>query len=370
MIRKRGKSYEVSVYNPAVGKKVYVGSFSKRGSANEPGTARHAEVEAERDFHARKHAYAGTVRLWAQRWLEEHPRPEATTNSHNEANLRIFLAEFGERRLDQITKAEAKRVAETRPHVAKTASAMFNDAVRYLEGYRYGNPFEKLVQESRGRRDITPLAEEEVRRLGDLAVEVHGYLFGSTFRAAILFAAWTGVRPGEMAALRWSDLDFSTGEVLVERQRRSDGLARPKTKQSRTIVMPEEAAKAVESQVVRDDEWLFVTPQGKPFIKGSWGYYWRPVRDVFTSGLSASHWLPRRIAQDPRDKLDFYELRHYCGSILADAGATARDIAEQLGNSERVCAQVYIHPYRDRVRSRNRAAFDRIAERSSREAVS
>lgn len=357
MIRKRGKKFEVWVYNPAVGRKEYIGVYPKRGPATDPGTARHAEIAAEQDFHGNR-VHAGTIAAWAKRWQAEHPRPEITTNQHNAANLKPFLAEFGDRRLDRITKAEAKRIAEQRPHVARTVSAMYNDAIRYLEGYHAANPFARLVTEGKGRQDIDPLAESEIRRLGQLAVEVHGVLFGAAFEAMILFAAWTGCRPGELAGMRWTDLDYDAGTVRVERQRRRDGLALPKTKRPREIVMPAPAAAAVQAMPVRDMEWLFTTPTGRPFCKGSWGYYWRPVRDAFEREQNPAHWLPRRLELDPGDHLDMYELRHFCGSLLADRGCSARDIAEQLGNSERVCEQIYVHPYRDRVRARLRAAFD------------
>jgi integrase len=358
MIRRRGKKFEVWVYNPAVGRKVYVGVFAKRGTSTEPNTARYEEIEAEKRFHPHGRVYTGTVAGWAKRWLEDHPRPEATTNRHNASNLKLFLAEFGDRRLDRITKAEAKRVAERRPHVARTVSAMYNDAIRYLEGYEAGNPFTRLVTEGKGRQDITPLSETEVRRLGEITIEAHGLLFGATFRAMILFAAWTGCRPGELAGMGWEDLDFDAGTVRVERQRRQDGLKLPKTKKRREIVMPGAAADAVHSMPIRHMEWLFTTPTGRPFCKGSWGYYWRPVRDAFEREMPRDHWLPCRLEIDPGDHLDMYELRHFCGSLLADRGCSARDIAEQLGNSEQVCTRIYIHPYRDRVRARVRAAFE------------
>jgi integrase len=272
MIRKSGKKFEVWAYNPAVGRKQYVGVYAKRGPETEEGTARHAEAEAELQFHSRGRAHGGTIRAWAERWLAEFPRPEATTNEHNAANLKPFLAEFGDRKLaDGISKAEAKRVAEHRPHVARTVSAMYNDATRYLEGYQAANPFARLVTEGKGRQDITPLTEQEVRRLGDVAVEVHGVLFGAGFRAMILFAAWTGCRRGELAGMRRTDLDFDLGTVHVDRQRRKDGLKLPKTKKRREIVMPAAAAAAIESMPTRHMEWLFVTPTGKPFCKGSWG---------------------------------------------------------------------------------------------------
>lgn len=357
MIRKRGTKFEVWVYNPAVGRKVYIGVYAKHGrGTHEEGTARHAEAQAEQEFSGER-VYAGTIRAWAKRWLEEHPRPEPTTNKHNEANLKPFLKEFGDRRLDRITKVEAKRVAEQRPHVARTVSAMYNDATRFLEGYQAANPFANLVTVGKGRSDITPLTEHEVQRLGVLAVREHGVLFGACFEAMILFAAWTGCRPGELAGMRWTDLDHDAGTVRVDRQRRVDGLALPKRKLRREIVMPAQAAEAVQSMPVRDMEWLFTTPTGKPFCKGSWGYYWRPVRAAFERQLAASHWLPRRLELNPTDHLDMYELRHFCGSLLADRGCSARDIAEQLGNSERICEAIYIHPYRDRVRARLRTAF-------------
>jgi integrase len=359
MIRKSGKKFEVWAYNPAAGRKQYVGVYSRRGPATEEGTARYAEIEAERRFHSRGRPHSGTIAAWAQRWLVEHPRPEPTTNEHNAANLKPFLVEFGARSLaDGVSKAEAKRVAEHRPHVARTVSAMYNDATRYLEGYQALNPFARLVVEGKGRQDITPLSEAEVRRLGEVAIEVHGALFGSTFRAMILFAAWTGCRPGELAGMRRTDLDYDAGTVRVERQRRKDGLTLPKTKRRREIVMPAPAVAAVDSMPTRHMEWLFTTPTGKPFCKGSWGYYWRPVRDAFERELPREHWLPQRLGLDLGDHLDMYELRHFCGSLLADRGCSARDIAEQLGNSETVCERVYIHPYRDRVRARVRAAFE------------
>ncbi len=138
----------------------------------------------------------------------------------------------------------------------------------------------------------------------------------------------------------------------------------PKTKETREIILPAAAADAVKNMPTQGIEWVFTTSSGHPFGKGSWNYYWHPVRDAFTRELPASHWLPQRLAVDPKDKLEIYELRHFCGSLLADRGATARDIAEQLGNTAEVCERTYIHPYQNRVRARLRAAFDQPEHQS------
>jgi integrase len=360
MIRKKRGKHEVWVYNPTAGRKVYVGTYSKQGTLKEEGTARWAERRAENEFAdaATSIRQAVTIRAWAQTWQAEYPRPEATTRAHHKNALKSFLAEFGDRPLDQLTKAEANRVAHQRPHVARTASAMFNDAIRYLEGHDTPNPFAMLVENGKGRQDIDPLTLAEVNRLGEIAVREYGALFGMCFRAMILFAAWTGCRPGELAGMRWTDLDFDNGLLRVDRQHGPDGLKLPKMGKRREIILPTPAADAVRGMPVRDIEWLFTTPRGKQFRKGSWNHYWRPVRAVFEGEQTSTHWLPRRLEAKPDDHLDFYELRHFCGSLLADRGATARDIAEQLGNTEQVCQRVYIHSYRDRARDRIRAAFN------------
>jgi len=43
---------------------------------------------------------------------------------------------------------------------------------------------------------------------------------------------------------------------------------------------------------------------------------------------------------------------------MADRGASARDIAHQLGNSVEVCEATYIHRYRDRINARNRQLLE------------
>lgn len=358
MIRpKRGK-LEVWVYDPAAGRKVYIGTYAKRGTLKEDGTAKWAERRAEAEFAEHRRHTRETVRSWSARWQAEYPRPETTSNENHRSNLRILTREFGDRPLHELTKTEAYRIAQQRPHVAKTASAMYNDAIRFLEGFDGPNPFTGLIADREGRRNIEPLTETEVRRLAEISVEEHGVLFGTCFAAWILFAGWTGCRPGELAGMRWTDLDFDAMTVSVQRQRRKDGLRLPKTKQTRTIVLPSVAADAVRGMPVRDIEWLFTTQRGLPFQKGSWNYYWGPISRAFQREQPATHWLPQRVEMDPTRTLDLYELRHFCGSLMADRGASARDISEQLGNSERVCEETYIHPYRDRVLARNRAVFE------------
>lgn len=359
MIRKRGNAYGVTVYDPKAGRKVWAGT---RPTLKE---ARALEREREAQNSRRRLAGVPTVAEWAPEWLDHFPRPEVSTNRQNARDIRAFVAEFADKRLDRIGRAEAREWASTHRQSAKVAAACLNDAMN-AERFEGPNPLSRLgLPERRGRRDITPLTEAEVEQIVRTAEKVHGG-YGMVYRAVVLFAAWVGTRPAEMWGLRWSDLDLARGEVRIERQLRPDGLALPKTKRQRTIVVPSAARDALLAMPRTIGEgYVFTTPTGALYGKGSSGYYWRSVRDTFTATLPATHWLPKRLAEDPKDKLDLYELRHFCGSVLADRGATARDIAHQLGNSPKVCEETYIHPYEDRVRDRLRETFERPEKRVS-----
>ncbi|MDA8067395.1 MAG: hypothetical protein M0T77_02105 [Actinomycetota bacterium] len=53
----------------------------------------------------------------------------------------MLTAQYGTRRVDSLTKKEAARFAEARPHVGASASAMYNDLIRYMDGFDSINPF-------------------------------------------------------------------------------------------------------------------------------------------------------------------------------------------------------------------------------------
>ena len=107
--------------------------------------------------------------------------------------------------------------------------ALFTDAIN--DGLHPGpNPFGNLrMEQPRGRKDLTALTEPQVVDLADRALDCHGD-FGPTFRAVILFAAYVGLRPGELYALERKDVVGD--EVLIRRN--LDGTGQLKAPQNGT----------------------------------------------------------------------------------------------------------------------------------------
>jgi integrase len=159
--------------------------------------------------------------------------------------------------MDSITVEEARVWALRHPGQLMALRAMFNDARR--SGIVISNPFRELgIERSRGRRDLPSewLTAADVERLAQCARDVHaanGY--GDTIAGLLVFAAYTGLRPGELYALRHDDFGVETLEVRRAADSRTRALTLPKNGRPRMVVYPAKAREAVES-VPRLAGWI------------------------------------------------------------------------------------------------------------------
>lgn len=338
IIKRRGKkriSYAVKIYRSG-GRQEWHGTYPTLGEAK--------EVE-RRELSKPNSLYSETCDSFAERWVEDYPRPRASTNVTNRRAIQPFARHFKGVRLADLDKPRARAFALRHRSSYASARAMLTDAVN--DGYCATNPFSNLrLPQSRGRKDLIPLTEEQVQALADTALEVHGD-YGPEFRALILFQAFTLMRPAEIFVLEWTDIDFENSLIRVDKTLSGDRwIEKPKNRLTKTIVLPPPALEAL-NQVPRrsDTERIFSTIRGRRFSKSSHHYAWNPVRSRFGS-----------------PDLEFYELKHFgCTYYLDALGMSAADVALQCGHTDggRLVLELYGHPSRDLARERIKAAWDR-----------
>ncbi len=276
---------------------------------------------------------------FADRWVAEWPRPaESTRRSYADA-ARRFAAEFGSTPLGEVERFSARAWALTQPRqVSRIAGVLYEDARN--AGYVEANPFSNLrLPAAERRREIEPPTMNEFRRLQEATTALGGY--GPEFRAMIVFSAWSGIRAGELHALRWIDIGRET--ITVAGARKRDGsIGLPKNGKPRTIAyLP--PARVLDDVPERGDAFVFHAPRGRPLIQGSHHYCWRVVRAA--AGLDGMRW---------------HDLRHFCATQLLELGISHFDVSVQLGhedNGQLVMAR-YGHPSKDAARSRLLAAFE------------
>jgi integrase len=178
-----------------------------------------------------------------------------------------------------------------------------------------------------------------LRALLDACPILGGY--AQEFRAMIQFAAWTGMRQGELFGLHWEDV--SDEEIHVRRSRKLDGsLGLPKNGTTRAILMlpPARVLDTVPRRPA--DPFIFHSPRGNPLIKGTHAWSWNKVRA--SARLGTTRW---------------HDLRHFCATQLLELGLDHFAVSVQLGHTDggALVMERYGHPSVEAAKRRLLAAF-------------
>ncbi len=219
----------------------------------------------------------------------------------------------------------------------------------WYDGLPYGRTAEKLLMvtraifghaRSRGWIEQDPtgaIERHQVRYSGDYDFYSREQIDALVRAAATkqdaaiyLTAAMTGLRRGELVALRWRDIDFSGQAIRVRANYSFGELVTPKSGKIRTVPMVPEVAQALAPLRQRE---LF-TGEHDPVFPGVGGGH-----------LDASA-LRRRYAAAVKRAglraLPFHSLRHYFGSMVVNR-ATLVQVQSWMGHSHIQTTARYLH---------------------------
>jgi integrase len=150
----------------------------------------------------------------------------------------------------------------------------------------------------------------------------------------VSFTALTGLRQGEVFALRRSDVDLPGGVVRVERSSRAGAVTKTKSGRKRIVHLTAVAAGLAAEQVAARDGGSL-----DPVFPSPVGGMWR--KDNFMARV-----FRPAVRRAELDGLTFHDLRHTYASLMVAAGASPHIIAEQLGHRDaRLVLQRYGHLY-------------------------
>jgi integrase len=161
--------------------------------------------------------------------------------------------------------------------------------------------------------------------------------------AIFLTAAFTGLRRGELIALRWRDVDFERSSVRVSGSFANGKLTTPKSGHGRVVPMVPEVATALSrlSQRAwsdRDDELVFPGELGT-YLDGS------ALRRRFVAACARASLRPVR----------FHDLRHTFGTLAVRGAESIVELQNWLGHAEVRTTMRYTH-YREQQDAAERLA--------------
>ncbi|ABS34788.1 tyrosine-type recombinase/integrase [Clostridium botulinum] len=232
----------------------------------------------------------------------------------------------------------------------KLLRTFFNYAVN--EGYILKNPCSGSKIIIPGGKDMEV---KEIEIFTDKEIKaLKKQLEGNRLKCLILLALGSGLRQGELLALRWDDIDFKTNEIKVTKSIKrvkiieNDGTGKRKTieqspksiKSNRVVPIPSklinalEEHKALQEKEIKeagcsyvDKNLVFATKLGKPIV----------VKNLFESY--------RRIlirAKIPHKK--FHALRHTYATKLFEKDVQLKTVQKLLGHKNiSITADTYTH---------------------------
>lgn len=155
-----------------------------------------------------------------------------------------------------------------------------------------------------------------------------------TYRAMIVLCLDSGMRREEINGLKWSDINFLTNEIAINRVRlivnKKEIVETPKTECSkRIIVVAEQTMNLIrelkeyqnKNRELLQDKWLntdyvFVTQEGKPYYPDM-----------------PSKILKRILKRYNLEKITFHQLRHTSASLLINSNADITSVSARLGHA-------------------------------------
>jgi integrase len=275
-----------------------------------------------------------TVAAFMRRWLSDVKRPVLRLSSYTgyerEIRLRVEPSELGKMRLQDV---KADHVQAFLAECGDAGLSPRSVALIY-----------SIVRQAFGQAERWSLVQRNVAALvgpprvnryhagtlsGEQARALLRAVQGHRWHALLVLALSTGMRRGELLALRWADVDLDGGHVTVRAtMNRIDGALRLDTTKSDRIrrISPPPAVIAA----LREHRRAMSAERIQP-----------PTAHVFTTTAGrpvepqALHrWYKSALRSAGLHDIRFHDLRHSVATILLEAGVHPRVVMEILGHSQ------------------------------------
>lgn len=245
--------------------------------------------------------------------------------------------------LNHLRRADGKPASPaTKAKIRNVMSALFAHAIR--NGWAATNPIKSVRTSSKRLRDPDILEPEEVRAL------LNELEFRE--RTMVLVAASTGLRRGELIALRWRDLDLDGGTAYITKSVWHNVEGATKTQASRkpmpipSLVVEELEAWRKSSLYRSENDFLFpsIAKNGE--------------KPISPDMILKRHIRPALVRLNIPKKIGWHSFRHGLANLLRQKGVDIKTAQELLRHANsRITSDIYQQTVTEERREAQSIAF-------------
>ena len=298
-----------------------------------------------------------TFAEYSEQWLKHHVelscKPSTVARYRDILRLHLLPA-FGAVRLGQITRAMVKEFLSEKAGGGRlsrdslrlklcTLGVIFSHAIDdELVANNPAAKLGKLTNAGKPNRQATAFTRQEANRLLQAAKE-----YCPRYYVLFLTALRSGLRRGELVALRWGDIQFGNHEddsnrhILVQRNHARGQFTSPKGNRNRRVDLSKQLRR--ELLALRDTRLFAAFQAGRTSIADNLVFPSKTGAVLNPENLVSRQFLPC-VEKAGLRRIRFHDLRHTFGSLLIQDGAPLPYVKEQMGHSSiQITVDIYGH---------------------------
>lgn len=286
----------------------------------------------------------------AKEWLEyKKPNLRETSWENCEGHIKKHFEDLKDLKINCIRISTVEKFIRSKQDQGMNINTLrkilvtLGQILSYSVRHRYidSNPLKEAERPKDTReeeREMKMLTPEDIRSLLEAEPD-------QKYKTLYTMAIMSGPREGELLGLKWSDIDFETKQVHIQRSFNKGRWFPTKTKTSKRKV---DLAPAVIRELRK---WKLACPPNEldlvfPNDAGKPMNYSNMVQRYFIPALERAGIVRRdkKIKKIIGPKIRFHDLRHTYASLMIEQGENIKYIQTQLGHSSpTVTLNVYTH---------------------------
>lgn len=291
----------------------------------------------------RQVSYEWLERQKAMIKLSSYTKYDNLIRSYIEPELgNVRIAELTEAQIEQFSirllTAAGRHGKGLAPKTVSDTISVLRQILRYADEHQYSpGAFAKKMIIRRSECKLRVLSIQEQSLLGE-------YLLAhmNLRNMGILLSLYTGLRIGELCALKWDDISLSEKTIYISRTMQRVQNQQPDGARTQILIAPPKSSSSIRKIPLTDEIADYLS-----HFRAK-GYFLTGREDCFVEPRTMQYYFKRVLLECKIAPANFHALRHTFATRCVELGFDTKSLSEILGHaSVNITMNRYVHPSMD-----------------------